>query len=151
MAKQDRSKVLQSQARASERRASQKITGFFPFRGFTEQEASDASHNRKSGNSAEKMLLNAEKLRSKAWSREVDKNPKLKGLYPLEKRTVLNKIQNEKEINRLANRSDLEKELDQVDNDMYASRRNLSTSKYTNKVLKVRDSSIPLAQTQFND
>jgi hypothetical protein len=151
MAKRNRSEILQSQARAAERRANQKITGFFPFRGFTEQEANDASHNRRTGNSAEQSLLNAEKLRSRAWSSEVEKNPKLKGLQPFENRTLLNKIQSEKEAKRLANRSDLEKELGQVDNEMYAKMHNLNIKEKADKVLKVRNSSIPLAPTQFND
>ena len=105
MAKRSRSEILQGQARLSERIGAQQVNGYFPFRlSATKQESDDFHHSLKTGLSATQNLKNAEKLRAKAWSIESDKNPKLKGSLPFEKRT-----------------------------------------------LKVRDSSMPLAPTQFND
>lgn len=86
MAKRSRSEILQGQARKSDRMASQQTNGFFPFRGFTEKELSSHVRSVETGNSAKQNILNAEKLRSKAWSYEVDKNPKLKGLQPMKGR-----------------------------------------------------------------
>lgn len=85
MAKRSRSEVLQSQARAAERRANQQINGWYPFRGYTDQEYTDFKHTNRTGKTPKEEFSNAKKLRERAWSREVEKNPKLKGLQPLNK------------------------------------------------------------------
>ena len=152
MAKRSRSEILQGQARAAERRGAQQVNGYFPFRlNSTQQQSDDFHHNRKTGLSATQNLKNAENLRAKAWSHEVGNNPKLKGSSPFEKRTLLNKAESKETEKRLANRSDLDKELDNADYQSFKQRNNLDTKGAIERTLKVRNSSIPLAPTQFND
>jgi hypothetical protein len=152
MAKRSRSEILQGQARASERRGAQQVNGYFPFRlNSTQQQSDDFHHNRKTGLSATQNLKNAENLRAKAWSHEVDNNPKLKGSSPFEKRTLLAKAESKETEKRLANRSELDKEFDNADYQGFKQKHNLDTKGAIERTLKVRNSSIPLAPTQFND